>query len=70
MGGFVLEAADLSAPIPVDAEQLLYLLKRKHVDYPTLSKEDINDKNKADGLARLVECYYVIGVLLTNFIGS
>ena len=52
MGGFVLEASDLHAPIPLDAEQLFYLVKHKHVEYPTWDKEDIDDKNKADGLAR------------------
>jgi hypothetical protein len=52
MGGFVLQASDLSRPIPLDAEQLFYLVKRKHVDYPTLSEEGIDDKNKVDGLAR------------------
>jgi hypothetical protein len=52
MGGFVLAASDLSAPIPLDAEQVFYLVKNKFIDYPTLTIEQINDKNKADGLAR------------------
>jgi len=52
MGGFVLEASDLREPIPLDAEQLFYLVKHKYVEYPTWGKEYIDDKNKADGLAR------------------
>ncbi|KFY38368.1 hypothetical protein V495_06612 [Pseudogymnoascus sp. VKM F-4514 (FW-929)] len=54
MGGFVLEAEDLEKPIPVDAEQLFYLIERKHVDYPSLSKEEIDDKSKTDTVARFL----------------
>jgi hypothetical protein len=66
MGGFVLEAEDLEKPIPVDAEQLFYLIERKHVDYPSLSKEEIDDKSKTDTVARLVKCRHVIGAILTK----
>jgi hypothetical protein len=52
MGGFVLEADDLTYPIPVDAAQLFFLIDKKYVEYPKLPKEEIEDKNKADGLAR------------------
>jgi hypothetical protein len=52
MGGFVLEAPDLSFPIPLDAEQIFYLVKNKYIDYPAIDEEEIRDKNKADGLAR------------------
>ena len=55
MGGFVLEAEGLSEPIPVDAEQLFYLIERKHVNYPSLSKEEIEDKSKTDSVARLAK---------------
>lgn len=48
----MLETSDLKSPIPLDAAQLLYLVQKEYVDYPALTKEDINDKNKADGLAR------------------
>ncbi|KFY36789.1 hypothetical protein V494_04972 [Pseudogymnoascus sp. VKM F-4513 (FW-928)] len=54
MGGFVLEAENLSQPIPVDAEQLFYLIERKHVDYPAFTKEEIDDKSKTDSVARLL----------------
>jgi hypothetical protein len=52
MGGFVLEASDLEYSIPVDAEQLWFLVENEYVEYPETAKEDIDDKNKADGLAR------------------
>jgi hypothetical protein len=52
MGGFVLDAPDLLLPIPLDAEQVFYLVKEGHIDYPAIDKKEIEDKNKADGLAR------------------
>lgn len=52
MGGFVLTARDLRDPIPLDSVQLLYLIHYNHVTYPSIPKADIDDKSKADGLAR------------------
>jgi hypothetical protein len=52
MGGFVLSASDTHTPLPLDAEQMFYLVVHKHVEYPNFTKDDIDDKNKADGLAR------------------
>ncbi len=62
----MLEAEDLSQPIPVDAEQLFYLIERKHVDYPALTKEEIDDKSKTDSVARLATCHHFRGLLLTK----
>ncbi len=53
MGGFVLEAPGLEEPIPLDAEQLFYLVERKYVEFPKISKDEIDDKDKSDGLSRL-----------------
>ncbi|KAH7364748.1 hypothetical protein BKA65DRAFT_144057 [Rhexocercosporidium sp. MPI-PUGE-AT-0058] len=60
MGGFFLEAPDLSRPIPLDTEQIFYLVKNDYIDYPILSKEDIADKNKADGLARILAIFQAL----------
>jgi len=65
VGGFVLATADLSIAIPVDAEQLLYLIRNHYIDYPVLSKEDIADRNKSDGLARF-DYSQDSRILLTN----
>lgn len=54
MGGFVLEAPGLSQPIPLDAEQLFYLVQRKYIEYPRVSKEELDDRDKSDGLSRSV----------------
>ena len=51
MGGILLHTPGFPE-FPVDAEQLHYLIDKKYIDYPDISKEDIDDKNKADGLAR------------------
>lgn len=52
MGGFLVKAPDLEKPIAINADQLLYLIENSYVEYPKLDKADIDDKNKADGLAR------------------
>lgn len=47
----MLETPDHPA-FPVDAKQLLYLITNGYITQPTISKADIEDRNKADGLAR------------------
>jgi hypothetical protein len=51
MGGFKLQTPDFPL-IPIDARQLYYLVKKGYLEYPLMSKESIDDRNKADGLAR------------------
>jgi len=52
MGGFLLRATDLERPIALNSEQLFYLVDVGYVEYPKIDKEEIDDKNKTDGLAR------------------
>lgn len=54
MGGFVLEAPGLPQPIPLDAEQLFYLIQHKYLEYPGVPKKELDDKDKSDGLSRSV----------------
>jgi hypothetical protein len=54
MGGFLLEAPGLEHQIPVDAEQLFYLVKHRFVACPNVSKKDLDDRDKSDGLSRYV----------------
>ena len=51
MGGFVLRSPDFP-PFPLDAEQLYYLISEDFLAYPEIDRALIDDKNKADGLAR------------------
>ena len=53
MGGYHLQAPDFP-PFPVDRQQLIYLVDRKHITYPDVSEDTIRDKNKADGFARAI----------------
>ena len=53
MGGFHLQSPDFPA-FPVDGQQLVYLVDRKHIAYPPVDQDTIRDKNKADGFARVI----------------
>ncbi|WZH44166.1 hypothetical protein QYS62_005184 [Fusarium acuminatum] len=54
MGGFVLTADDLPRPIPLNAEQLFYLVNNSYVECPKITAGELKDRNKSDGLARLI----------------
>jgi len=47
MGGFVPHTKDWTA-FPIDAKQLHYLVTHTYVDFPTIGKQEIQDKNKVD----------------------
>ncbi|CAF3509663.1 unnamed protein product [Fusarium graminearum] len=65
MGGFVLEADDLNQPIPLNAEQLFYLVKNSHVRYPEITAGELRDRNKSDGFARLVTVWQTTWFIIT-----
>lgn len=54
MGGFRLDAPGLEKSIPIDGEQLVYLVKHKFLEYPNVTKGDIEDRDKADVMSRYV----------------
>lgn len=53
MGGFVLKSPDFPT-FPLDAEQIYYLILKGYLDIPNVERGVIDDKNKADGLARYI----------------
>lgn len=53
MGGFVLKARD-SEPFPINAKQLHYLIMKEYVQVPKIDERLIADKNKVDGMLRLI----------------
>ena len=53
MGGFHLQSPDWKS-FPIDAKQLHYLVVRGHVQYPNIRDSHIQDKNKLDGMLRLI----------------
>ena len=58
-GGFVLHPKDW-VPFPLDAKQLHYLVINRYIRYPRISKRLIKDKNKVDGLLRLITLFQII----------
>jgi hypothetical protein len=51
MGGFILQTPGWK-PFPLDAKQLHYMVSKGYLKYPQIDKEAIDDKDKADGVAR------------------
>ena len=52
-GGFLLCARN-STPFPVTAKQIHYLVRNKYMQMPTITKEEIWDKSKADKFAKTI----------------
>jgi hypothetical protein len=53
MGYFHLKGPDhASRSFPIDARQMLYLLRHEYIEYPNIESDEIDDRNKADSLAR------------------
>ncbi|OQV01307.1 hypothetical protein CLAIMM_06688, partial [Cladophialophora immunda] len=63
MGGFVFQPSGWKS-FPVDAKQVLYLVKRGYIPYPDINEAAIKDKNKSDRLARFVTSCQIIWFIL------
>lgn len=59
MGGLVLHTKDWT-PFPIDAKQLHYLVMEGYVAFPSFDKKKISDKNKVDGLLRLLTLLQIL----------
>ncbi|KAJ3536376.1 hypothetical protein NM208_g6747 [Fusarium decemcellulare] len=59
MGGILLKAPEFP-PFPVDSQQLAYLVEHHYLAMPTISSDDIADRNKADGLARALAVLQIL----------
>lgn len=66
MGGFLLTSPDYPEGFPVTSEQLFYLVKHGHVDYPSLTKKDIKDMNHVDTLSKVVVLWQVMWFIITE----
>ena len=53
MGGFVLQTKDYK-PFPVNSVHIHWLVKKKYIEIPQITVEEIDDKSKADTFAKLV----------------
>jgi hypothetical protein len=67
MGGYVLRTRDFPA-FPVDAKQLLFLIKAGFVKVPNLDIKIIRDKNKIDGMLRIITVCQVF-YFVANIVG-
>ena len=56
MGGLHLVPSNWKS-FPINAEQLLYLIKKKNIPYPRIRDSQIQDKDKLDGLLRLITLF-------------
>jgi hypothetical protein len=67
MGGFVLDPPDF-VRFPLDAKQVHYLVHRNYVDLDTvmISKRILNDKNKGDGMTRLITVLQIIWFVINT----
>jgi hypothetical protein len=63
MGGFILDVSD-STPFPIDAKQLHYLVMEDWVDFPKITREEIADKNKVNGLLRILTLCQIIWFMI------
>jgi len=65
MGGFLLTSPDYLKEFPVRSEQLYYLVKHGHVDYPSLTRKDTKDMDHVDTLAKIIVVWQVTWFIVT-----
>lgn len=63
MGGFVLEDPHFP-PFPVTTSQICYLVQNQYMDMPDITREEIQDKSKADGAVKVLAFFQTGWVLL------
>ena len=63
MGGFILKTRDW-VPFPINARQLHYLVEKDYLPYPTITRAQIKDRNKVDGLLRAITVFQTLWFLL------
>ncbi|KAJ4391059.1 hypothetical protein N0V93_004673 [Gnomoniopsis smithogilvyi] len=65
-GGFLLRTPDFPAGFPVNAKQIHYLASHGHVEIPDLDELQIEDRNSADTLSRLIAIWQVFWFSVTE----
>lgn len=68
MGGFILEGPGINTAFPVDGQQLLFLVRSGYVQFPTLTRENISDRNKSDGLARCITVFQALWMVVNSLV--
>ena len=67
MGGFHLQPRT-GPSFPINAKQLLYLIKEGYTEYPTITEKEVWDKSKADGFQKTLTCFQT-GWFIVQIIG-
>ncbi|KAI0444896.1 hypothetical protein F4803DRAFT_510220 [Xylaria telfairii] len=65
-GGFQLQIPNYK-PFPITAKQVVYLTEHGHIDMPTITKREINDKSKANRETKVL-AFLQTGWLVTKLI--
>ncbi|KAG8629202.1 hypothetical protein KVT40_003067 [Elsinoe batatas] len=65
-GGFILHTPDFP-PFPVNGLQLHYLVTNNFIPMPKLSKKHIADRNKVDGMLRLISLWQILWFCMNEF---
>ncbi|KAB5550018.1 hypothetical protein GE09DRAFT_1241929 [Coniochaeta sp. 2T2.1] len=68
MGGFHLTSPDYPEGFPVTSEQVFYLVKHGHIEYPSLTKEDIKDMSHVDTLSKVIVVWQVTWFIITELV--
>ena len=63
MGGIWLKLRE-SSPFPINAAQLSYLVAEGHMQLPSISKKEIEDKSKADNFAKVLARGQILWLVL------
>ncbi|KAI1120294.1 hypothetical protein F5Y10DRAFT_290027 [Nemania abortiva] len=65
MGGMHLTSPDFPNGFPINGQQLHYLVKHGHVDFPDMTAMAIDERNSADTLSRLFTVWQVLWFSVT-----
>lgn len=65
-GGFQLHVPGYK-PFPITAKQVVYLTQHEHIDMPTITKREINDKSKANQETKVL-AFIQTGWLITKLL--
>lgn len=66
MGGFLLVPANggSGTRFRITAKHLQYLVERKYIDYPEITKDELWDKSKQDTITKIITCFQIFYLVL------
>ena len=64
----LLTSPDYPDGFPIDANQLHYLLKHGHIDFPDMKEMNIHERNTSDKLSRLITVWQALWFSVTEIV--